>query len=148
MSRDIDDYIQQGIHGAKEIKPDERRRFLGTLRERVVVALTKAEVRSKQAESEFKRILEENKEAHVYLNGNMNYDALSKYIKLAEDLAVAYKIVTNKEHDSEYGLVLAYDYAIDKEDIALAKNKKIVAVEEIEETKGFGSFIKSLLGKK
>ncbi|MBM4764541.1 DUF1694 domain-containing protein [Bacillus sp. B15-48] len=148
MKENIEEYLQQGIHGAKEIKPDERRRFLGSLRERVVVALTKAQVRQDTIELEFKRILEENKEAKLYLNGNMNYPALSKYIQLAEEKSVGYKIVTNKEHDSEYGLVLAYDYAIDKEDITLAKAKKNFPIKTSTGGKGFGSFVKTLFRKR
>ncbi|WP_316252510.1 DUF1694 domain-containing protein [Bacillus aquiflavi] len=44
----VDDYLQKGIYGQKEIKPDERRKFLGTLRERVIVALKQSQVREKK----------------------------------------------------------------------------------------------------
>jgi uncharacterized protein YueI len=47
----------------------------------------------------------------------MSYSYLSKYIKSASKYKVEYTIVTNKEHNSEIGLVLAHDYAIDKPDI-------------------------------
>ena len=40
----IDDYLNQGIYGTKETNPDERRQFLGTLRERIEVALTQGQV--------------------------------------------------------------------------------------------------------
>lgn len=53
--------------------------------------------------------------AHLFLNGNMNYEELSKYVKLATKNKIEHKIVTNKEHDTEIGLVLAMDDAIDKE---------------------------------
>ncbi|MBY0097903.1 YueI family protein [Mesobacillus maritimus] len=146
--QNLDDILQQGIHGAKQTKPDERRKFLGTIRERVVVALSKAEVRKKQIEPEFKQLLESNKGAQIYLNGNMNYTFYSKYIALADGMKVPYKIVTNKEHDSEYGLVLAYDYAIDKEDISLSK-KPIVKIEEApHEGTGFFTKVKTLFSKK
>ncbi len=41
---DVEDYLTQGIHGAKETNPDERRKFLGTLRERVEIALIQGQV--------------------------------------------------------------------------------------------------------
>jgi len=144
----VDDYLQQGIHGAKEINPDERRKFLGTLRERVVVALNKAEVRKQQIAPEFKQLLEENKGAQIFINGNMNYSYYSKYIGIAEEKGVSYKIVTNKEHDSEYGLVLAYDHAIDKEDISLAKTPKPIMEQPPRESKGIVSIVKTLFGRK
>ena len=145
--KSMDDYLQQGIHGAKEINPDERRRFLGTLRERVVVALTQGEVRRKKVEPELKRILVENKDAHLYLNGNMNYSALSKYINAAEAIGNAYTIVTNKEFDSQFGLVVAYDYAIDKGDITLPKKINPIAAQSATGNKGLVSFMKTLFRK-
>lgn len=148
VKQNVDDYLQQGIHGAKEIKPDERRRFLGTIRERVVVVLTKAEVRREQIEPEFMQLLKDNSSAQIFLNGNMNYTYYSKYIALAEKMNVAYKVVTNKEHDSEYGLVLAYDYAIDKEDITLSKQNKPIFEEAPADKNGLFSFVKNLFQKK
>jgi uncharacterized protein YueI len=122
---DIDDYLQQGIHGKKEINPDERRQFLGTLRERVVIALKQPQLIEQGIYPEVETALKENKKAHLYLNGNMNYEFLSTYKKVADQYEVEYTLVTNKEYDSELGLVLAYDYAIDKENIYVEKKLNI-----------------------
>ncbi|MEM5596765.1 DUF1694 domain-containing protein [Niallia circulans] len=40
----LDEYMQKGMYGAKETKPEERRKFLSTLRERVVIALKQSQV--------------------------------------------------------------------------------------------------------
>ena len=40
----VEDYLKQGMYGPKETNPDERRKYLGTLRERIEMALTKAQV--------------------------------------------------------------------------------------------------------
>jgi uncharacterized protein YueI len=134
----VDEYLQQGIHGAKQTKPDERRRFLTTIRERVVIALTQAQVMKKGVEPEVAKLMDENLKAHLFLNGNIPYSYLSKYIKEAEKRDIEFTIVTNKEYDSELGLVLAYDYAIDKEDIYLSKKPTVTPV-QTEEKKGFFS---------
>jgi uncharacterized protein YueI len=147
--QNVDEILQHGIHGPKEIKPEERRRFLGTLRERVVVALTRGEVMGKRVQPELVRIFKTNSEAHLYLNGNISYPALSKYIKEAEAQGISYTIVTNKEHNSEFGLVLAYDHAIDKEEITLVKKKKpAVQTEAAAADKSLFSKVKTLFGKK
>jgi uncharacterized protein YueI len=125
MRPDVDDYLQQGIHGKKEINPDERRQFLGTLRERVVIVLKQPQLIESGIYPEVETALKENKKAHLYLNGNMNYEFLSKYKKVADKYEVEYTLVTNKEYDSELGLVLAYDYAVDKESIYVEKKIKI-----------------------
>lgn len=147
-NQNVDEYLQQGIHGPKQIKPDERRRFLGTLRERVVVAMTQAEVYKEGVVPELKTLLSQNREAHLYLNGNIDYPALSKYIKAAGNAGVAYTIVTNKEYDSDLGLVLAYDYAIDKEDITLSQKSKPALPKAPAEGKGLFSKVKTLFGRK
>ncbi len=139
----VDDYIEQGIYGAKEINPDERRKFLGTLRERIVIALTASQVRDDQVQIEVEEAIKNNKQAKLLVNGNIDYMYLSKYIKVAQTHNVAFTVVTNKEHNSDIGLVLAYDYAIDKEEIYLnemaEKQPKEAAVEG--KSSGF-SFLK------
>lgn len=121
MSGNIDDYIQQGIYGPRETKPDERRKFLGTIRERIVIALTQAQVREKGIYKQVEEAIKENREAHLYLNGNINYAVASKYTKIASAYDVNYTFVTKKEHHSDIGLVLAYDHAINKEEIYVKK---------------------------
>lgn len=145
-SNKVDDYLQQGIHGAKQTKPDERRRFLTTIRERVIIALTKPQVMKNGVEPEVLKLMDENQKAHLFLNGNLSYSYLSKYIKAAEKREIEFTIVTNKEYDSELGLVFAQDHAIDKEDIYLGKIKPVVQMDKAKKEKGFlfglGKFFK------
>lgn len=126
MSKNIDDYLNQGMYGPQETNPDERRRYLGTIRERVVCVLTKNQVRENGIYSEVEDFIRENKKATLILNGNMNYDYLSDYIKLANKYNLKFTLSTNKEYDSELGLVLAHDYAINKEDITIKKEASVI----------------------
>ena len=107
----------EGIHGQKETKPDERRKFLGTIRERIIIALTQSQIREEGIYPQVDDAFKNNSKAQLFLNGNMNYSELSKYTKLAAKYKIEYTMVTNKEYNSEIGLVLAYSYAIDKEEI-------------------------------
>lgn len=137
---DVEDYLQQGIHGKKEINPAERKRFLGTFRERVVIALTKAQVREEQVYQEVEDAVKAHPKAKLLLNGNMDYAFLSKYTQLSNQYDVPFTMVANEEHDSDLGLVLAYDYAIDKKEIFVTKKVKYA---EKETKKGlFSSFAK------
>ena len=119
----VDEYLQQGIHGAKEIKPDERKRFLTTLRERVIVALTQQQVMEKEVYPEVETTIKENPNAHLFLNGNLDYSYLSKYSTVAKKLKMEFTIVTNNEYNSDLGLVIASGEAIDKEDIFITKHE-------------------------
>lgn len=142
MSKNIDDYIQQGIYGKKEINPDERRKFLGTLRERIVIALTQSQIRENGIYPQMEEALKTNSTAHLFLNGNMNYLELSKYTKIASEYKVDYTIVTNKDHNSDIGLVLAYDYAIDKEEIYVKKAEQKQNEVNSEDNKGIFTIFK------
>lgn len=137
----VDEVLQQGIYGPLETKPDERRKFLGTLRERIVVALTKSQVGETAVYPQVEQQIKEKPHSHLFLNGNMNYEDLSKYVKLATKYKIEHTLVTNKEHDSEIGLVLAMDHAIDKEDIYITKKVPVQQQEVKKKNKGFFSKI-------
>ncbi len=143
----VDDYLQEGIHGAKEIKPEERKEFLGSLRERVVVALGQKTVFESKIPPAFEDILKNNTEAVLYLNGHIDYTYLSKYVKLAESHKVQFKIVVNKDYNSPHGAVLAYRYAINKEDISLPEVNNGIKKNEKNESGGGFSFFKNLFKK-
>lgn len=130
----VEEVLQQGIHGPLETKPDERRKFLGTLRERIILALKKSQVAEASIYPQVEREMRQNPEANLFLNGNMDYSALSKYVKLAAKYKIEHTIVTNKDHDTDVGLLLALDHAIDKEEIYITK--KEISQPEIKKSKG------------
>ena len=141
----IDDYLQNGIYGQKQTKPEERRKFLGTLRERIVVALKKGQVMEGCFFSEIEELLKEHRQAALYLNGDIPYSNLAHYIKMAEKHKIVFSIVSNPDHQTDIGLVLAYDHAIDKEEIYLEKKKP----EETKDKQASTSFsIKKILKRK
>lgn len=141
---DIEDYLQHGLHGPLETKPDERRRFLGTLRERVIIALTKVQMREPGTYPEVETAMKEYPQATLLLNGHMDYTHISKYIRLAHKYRVKTSIVTNTVVDSELGLVLALDYAINKRDIFVKKGEKQENTKQKTDKKG----LFSVLGQK
>lgn len=113
----VEDILEQGIYGPKEINPEERRKFLGTLRERIVLALFSAQVRGEHVQPELVDEMKRNSGARLYMNGTIDYTYLSKYIKVANQYGIPYKMVTNQGRNTDIGLVLAYDHAVDKENI-------------------------------
>ena len=135
----VEEVLQQGIYGPLETKPDERRKYLGTIRERIIVALYKKQVAEAEVYPQIEQSMKEYSGAQLFLNGNMSYEELSKYVKLATKNKIEHKIVTNKEHDTEIGLVLAMDDAIDKEEIFITKKEP--NLEKPQEKKGLFSKI-------
>jgi len=132
----VEQVLQQGIYGPMETKPEERRKFLGTLRERIVIALNKSQVSEKEVYPQVEQSMKEHSDAHLFLNGAIGYQELSKYVKLAAKHNMEHTIVTDKEHETDIGLVLAVNYAIEKEEIFIEK-KQYVLPKEVKKSKGF-----------
>lgn len=115
----LEDYLNEGIYGPKELKPDEKRKYLGTYRERVLLALYKKDIYRKRGIKEITALKETYPDAIMLLNDKMNINILRPYRQLAMDLNFSYTYVRNETTDTEYGLIIALEYAIDKEDIHL-----------------------------
>ncbi|KMY50361.1 YueI family protein [Peribacillus loiseleuriae] len=131
--KNVDEIIQQGIHGQKELKPEERKRYLGTIRERIIAVLTQPQVRDKEVYQEFMNLMKKHPQALLFANGNMEYSSLKKYIEAARINKIPYKMVINKDYNTDIGLVLAFEYAIDKEEIFLEKNASKLKVTKVKE---------------
>lgn len=117
MAKDIENILQEGIYGPKEINPEERKKFLGTLRERILAVLTKPQVRESGINSKIQDLIKQNPKVKMILNGDIDYSHLRKYIKLANKHHITFTISNDQEHPTDIGLVLAFDYAVDKENI-------------------------------
>ncbi|MDA1476256.1 YueI family protein [Bacillus changyiensis] len=113
----IDQYLQQGMYGARETKPDERRLFLGSLRERVVIALTKGQVLRPKSYQEVMTAIDSQKNVTLLLNGEIEYSRFSPYIKAANKHGIPFSMVADQQSDSPLGLVLVANEAIEKESI-------------------------------
>ncbi|AHI56493.1 YueI family protein [Listeria ivanovii] len=130
MAENIDDYLEKGMYGAKEINPAEKKKYLGTYRERVLVALTKEEVLSQQFLPELEKAILESPDSKLLLNGLLHYNSMRPYIKLAEKCKHEFSIVSRLEGETEFYLVLTCQKAINKEDIHLYKEESPVETRE------------------
>ncbi|MBO9129313.1 YueI family protein [Bacillus sp. 165] len=115
--KNIDDYLQEGIHGGKDLNPEEKKLFLSTFRERVELALTIGQVMQASPYPEVVSVMKTNKNSKLLLNGTIAYSFLSKYISLANDTAIPFSIIQNQEGHTPIGLVVASSAAVDRPNI-------------------------------
>ncbi|TMW73798.1 YueI family protein [Alteribacter natronophilus] len=111
----LKEVLKQGMYGTPEIRPEERRLFLSTLRERVHLALTVQQVREKGMYREAEQLMKKSG-LKMYINGALNYPAYSNYVQAAGKSGVPFTVV-NDGKDSPVGLVLASDTAVEKDEI-------------------------------
>lgn len=117
MPENIDDYIERGMHGQKEMKAEEKQKYLSALRERVILALTKGQVMKASVYEPAAGLMKQYSGCRLILNGEISYSYLSKYIKMATKNGVPFTIYDHLKTETDIGLVLASDKAVDLEDI-------------------------------
>ncbi|MFP3359111.1 YueI family protein, partial [Planococcus sp. SIMBA_143] len=118
MNEEIKRVLDAGVYGTPELKPAEKALFLSTFRERVYIALTKRQVAQNNVYKEVKEEMRRVRNGILYLNGDLSYSMLSKYIKEASKLSISFTIVNDKETDTPLGLVLASKQeAVEREEV-------------------------------
>lgn len=113
----IEEYLDRGIYGVKETKPEERRYYLTALRERIEVALKKGQVMRTSPYEQVVANIKNVRNGHLYLNGEISYPHLSKYIKIANQENVPFTIVQNHHSETDIGLVLTGSNGSEDKDI-------------------------------
>lgn len=123
--KQVDDYLQEGIYGTRLPKQAERDKFLGTLRERVILALTIGQVMTDKGIKRLEEEMLKHPEAKMVFNGEIDSKFLDEEKRVANKHHIPYSIISNVEVHTNIGAVLHYDYAIDKEDIFMHEDKQV-----------------------
>lgn len=143
-NKNVDDYLTEGMYGTRLPKDDERKQFLGTLRERIVIALTIGQVMTDKGVEKLEEAMKENPNTTLLINGQVSYRFLKEEKDLAKKYNITYTTITNEESDTEIGAVLTYDYAIDKEEIFIEDEPEEPSQEKEKQETTFLSKIKRI----
>ncbi|HIW71253.1 MAG TPA: YueI family protein [Candidatus Levilactobacillus faecigallinarum] len=120
----MDEHLQTAMYGTPKINPDEQRHYLGTFRERVSLTMTIAEVMDRNNLTNFLTEITAHPSYQVILNGHIDQTDLAPYMKLASQNNVQFVIRQDAIYginDSDLGLVITSDTAINVNPVALAK---------------------------
>ncbi|MBP1968432.1 uncharacterized protein YueI [Virgibacillus natechei] len=137
--KNVDDYLTEGIYGTRRPKEEEREQFLGTLRERIVLALSKGQVMSDKGLAKLEEAMQNHKDAKLLINGHVAHRFLKEEKDLANKHSIPYTTITNQENNTDIGAVLTYDYAIDKEEIFIEEEPEEEIINNEHETESFFS---------
>ncbi|CDO03971.1 hypothetical protein BN988_02507 [Oceanobacillus picturae] len=143
-NKNVDDYLTEGMYGTRLPKDAERKQFLGTLRERIVIALTIGQVMTDKGVEKLEEAMKENPNTTLLINGQVSYRFLKEEKDLAKKYNITYTTITNEESDTEIGAVLTYDYAIDKKEIFIEDEPEEPSQEKEEQETTFLSKIKRI----
>lgn len=114
MANDSEDYIKQHMFGNPQIKPDEKRAFLGNFRERVALALTISQLRQSQTNEMVNQVISNYPEYRMYLNGKMADELIDHYMGMAIDHHYQFTVLVQNgvrvpahTGPNDFGLVIA-----------------------------------------
>ncbi|MGT2755552.1 DUF1694 domain-containing protein [Streptococcus ovuberis] len=122
---DINQTILQKASGENRLHPDQQKLFLGTYRERVVLAITHQEAGLSTVKTGLKPILEKllDQVSPLTMKVSNQLDDRLKlyYMRLAHDIHLSFSLVAEEDSSSPYGIVLHTDQALNQENIDLSK---------------------------
>lgn len=114
MAEDIQDYLKSHVFGAPQLKPDEKRAFLGNYRDRVALALTVGQLRTAKAEQLVRNVLRRYPGLRIYINGRMGKTIVNRYLKVAVSMNYPFTILAQNGmrvkqplQENDFGLVIA-----------------------------------------
>ncbi|WP_436667059.1 YueI family protein [Latilactobacillus sakei] len=117
----LQQHLDSAIHGAPQTNPDERRRYLGSLRERVLLSITNAELSQPAIQATFESHLPDFKAYHILLNGKN--DAATNYLAAITKYQVEFTLVNNETAQTApeaIGLLVVAKDAINCETVAIS----------------------------
>ncbi|MCO0832661.1 YueI family protein [Fructobacillus sp. W13] len=121
---DVNDRLEQNQNGSgPNLKPDEKRLYLGTYRERVILAIKVSQINDDNAKSTLKERLEQNPDANLVIDQDQCGAGYIDYLQLAIASGNNYSLLSNNEVSKQvtdpYAIVLAAKTAVNIDNIEL-----------------------------
>ncbi|KRM99242.1 hypothetical protein FC24_GL000511 [Loigolactobacillus rennini DSM 20253] len=123
-NNDLNKEIESRMTGTPQTKPDERRQYLGSLRERVLVRATVQQIAQPQTLAAFKQAAPQFKPAKLLLNGKLDPAQLKPYLQYANQHGFAFTMVNNDTAHTTpeaTGLLLVAAQAVNQDNIDISQ---------------------------
>ena len=104
--------VLAGIHGPPELRPDEKRRFLGFFRERVIEAVTFGQIRTKEGREAITTALKDSRAARLVIHQEARSRSMA-LITEAQKKGVPFTVVSDPTFRGEVAVLVAANDAAD-----------------------------------
>ncbi|NMA60521.1 MAG: YueI family protein [Firmicutes bacterium] len=109
---DLGRTLSAGIHGTPELRPDEKRRYLGFFRERVIQAVTYDQIRTKEGLGVMLEALKDKRGIELVIHQDARGAAMPLIVQ-AKRQGLDFTIVSNPNFIGEVAVVLVAKDAVD-----------------------------------
>ncbi|GAB6137304.1 YueI family protein [Halanaerobaculum tunisiense] len=114
---DLEQTVAAKAQGGLELKKGEKNQFLGEYRERVLLALSFAQVEEDNIYPQVKTAIKDPEATKLIINRQVDSQAARDYIKLAQEADVSFKKIDSPDFIGKIALEVVSDHAVNKEDI-------------------------------
>jgi uncharacterized protein YueI len=111
-SQELDKAIRSGIHGIPELKPDEKRRFLGFFRERVIQAVTFRQILAAKGLQVMEDAMKDPRGVELVIHKRARTRAMPLVVQ-ARKQGLDFTIVSNPNLQGEVAVLLVARDAVD-----------------------------------
>ncbi|AOT70066.1 YueI family protein [Geosporobacter ferrireducens] len=116
---ELERYIDLALGNVPELKQDEKRRWLGEFRERVVFALTEDQIKRREAKKVLEEKIKNGEAKKLIMNMKIAPEISGRFMELAAKYDLDYKSVDLPNQKGDIALVLASDDAVNVENVVL-----------------------------
>ncbi|KRM54773.1 YueI family protein [Lacticaseibacillus sharpeae] len=125
----LDDHLTTAIFGPRKTNPDERRKYLGSLRERVALYIDNQSLRNPHTVTSFKAVIKDyqHRDLSVLINGKLGTGTTSPFVKLCAQNDLPFTLISDDSahvEDDAAGLLIVAKQAINQENISLPVQKQ------------------------
>lgn len=113
---ELEKTLEYGIMGTPQIKPEEKRIWLGEFRERIILGLTMEQVRMMEAPYIVRKALKDPMAEILIVNNNIPMEITRNYMKLAREMDKEYKSMPTDAREA-MGLVVVSRSAVERKDV-------------------------------
>lgn len=131
----LEEKVNEGLYGKKEIKREEKNRFLGEFKERVIRYLTYDQVLEKGTYPEILAAIRHPEAKKLVINRKVELDSAWDYIKLAKDNNLLFKKIDSPDLKGDVALVVVSDHKVEVEE------KEVISRKEKLQNKGISDLI-------
>lgn len=137
------DYVQKGQYGIQQTLPEERKKFLGSLRERVYLTASLEQISTFHGQQAFAKEFKTHSKGTLLLNGTYEISSFSQLIKISQQASIPFTMVAN-EHaaTSPYAAIYTASTAINESVIELDEKYPLPEEKSPQQPQKKKSFIK------
>ncbi len=117
---ELEKTIFAGVHGTPQLRPDEKRRFLGFFRERVIEAVTFDQIRTKEGLRIMTEALRDPRGIELVIHQDVRVAAMPLVLE-AQKKGLDFTIVGDPQFSGEVAVLLAARDAVDVSRLASEK---------------------------